>query len=694
MVKENRCLKKPNRGRTMRNLVTVMCMATLTIGLLACGTPSKRVMQRDKEIRQARSALNAGENEAMAQLVSKAESKSNATGEFDDFVDYYYIKSVSTRLLYGNILDLLTRGKLEQARSILIEALKISPDHHGLLKIAGQLDVSNLPPYLLNDLAPSSRTAQTINRMFDRRMLYARGWRFKASRPLDDFSSDEMTPFAKYYEALIEPVSMSQYPLKIQAADHAYHPSQEGGRAELRLDHFFDFLIKVQKLPVTIHRSARAKTSKFSLDGFLNRQVSPHELLAALTRDSGLNVVAGPFGLVLFSGDALPSDLDHGRNRFMIKVEYQSVASVSNGLRSMGFAPNIVGVDEATSLIYFRGQLGEYLRALEYVASLDSAPAEVLLNVEIVEIEQSLLHAIGIGVPQKIDINFSDPIYRRYSFTDAFGQDIKAVENNGIIVNHNKTGSVGLTNLFEQSTKDVLRAVVRDPAFSLAAREKNYELSIIERPSIRLRSGQEGTIDVGSRIPVIAATASSSGFVSEQVTYVNSGIEINADARVTQDGKIRLNMNITTSNLVKLVASPSGSSAPQLSSREIKTTLTIRDGETALIGGISSFKNASDQDGIPGLAQSKYTTPFGGRLSGDQVRNELLMFVTPELITETQIASRSLMGISGGKDAPAYGGAPSSAPMIHRGPSSSSPSSSSSSSVSETPNSRPNTSRR
>jgi general secretion pathway protein D len=219
-----------------------------------------------------------------------------------------------------------------------------------------------------------------------------------------------------------------------------------------------------------------------------------------------------------------------------------------------------------------------------------------------------------------------------------------------------------MTNLLEQSTKDVLRAVVRDPAFSLAARKKNYELSIIERPSIRLLSGQEGTIDVDSRIPVITATASSSGFVSEQVTYVNSGIEINAGARVTQDGKILLNMNITTSNLVKLVASPSGSSAPQLSSREIQTTLTIRDGETALIGGISSFKNAADQDGIPGLAKSKYTTPFGGRLSGDQVRNELLMFVTPELVSETQIASRSLMGISGGAAAASFMAAPTNLP--------------------------------
>ena len=166
---------------------------------------------------------------------------------------------------------------------------------------------------------------------------------------------------------------------------------------------------------------------------------------------------------------------------------------------------------------------------------------------------------------------------------------------------------------------------------------------------------------MGSRIPVITATATSSGFVSEQVTYVNSGIAIVADAVVTQDEKLRMNMKITTSNLVKLVASLSGSSAPQLSSREISTNLTIRDGETALIGGISSFKHASDRDGVPGMAKSKFTTPIGGQYSTDQVRNELLMFVTPEIVSVSHVATSNIHGISGGAAMPSFNGSPAAA---------------------------------
>lgn len=242
-----------------------------------------------------------------------------------------------------------------------------------------------------------------------------------------------------------------------------------------------------------IHQSAWSAVNAFSLDEYVDREVYPYELLSAITQNSNLNIVVGPFGLAIFSGAEVPSDLDHGRSIFSIKTEYQTISSLANGLRAMGFSQNIVGMDEPSSTLYFKGKLGEYLRAIEYVASVDSAPAEVLLNVEIVEIEQSLLHAIGIRIPQQIDINLADPVYRRYSFTNAFGQDINKVGNDGVIVFHGTTsGSVGLTNLFEQSTKDVLRAVVRDPAFSLSAREKNYQLTIIERPSIRLRSGQEG----------------------------------------------------------------------------------------------------------------------------------------------------------------------------------------------------------
>jgi hypothetical protein len=690
-------LAKSRENKSKQNSIFIFSIVLLT-GLIGCTTPEKAMISRDIEIRQARKDLLAGENEAMAQLVQKSKAKADETGEFVDFVDYYYIKSASTRLLYQTILQRLSVGKVGEARPLLAEALKISPDHTGLLKIAGQIDEAGQPPYLLDGFAPTSRTAQTINRMFDRRMLYSRGWRFQSSRPLDDFSEDEITPFRQYFQALTSPVELSSWPPSITGVGASFLPEQDlrdrvrievdnglpsqigdswadasqtrTESARLTMHHFLKYLQSVEGLPVLIHQSAWSAINEFSLDGYVEREVYPQELLTAITRNSNVNIIVGPFGLAIFSGADVPSDLDHGRSMFSIKPEYQAVSSLANGLRAMGFGQNIVGMDDPSSTLYFKGRLGEYLRAIEYVASVDSAPAEVLLNVEIVEIEQSLLHAIGVRIPQKIDINLADPVYRRYSFTNAFGQAINKVKNDGVIVNHNTTGSVGLTNLFEQSTKDVLRAVVRDPAFSLSAREKNYQLTIIERPSIRLRSGQEGRIDVGSRIPVITATATSSGFVSEQVTYVNAGIAIVADARVTQDEKLRMNMKITTSNLVKLVASPSGSSAPQLSSREISTNLTIRDGETALIGGISSFKHAGDRDGMPGLAKSKFTTPFGGQASTDQVRNELLMFVTPEIVSASHIASRNLNGISGGGASPSFNASSSSSqPNAMRSPS-------------------------
>ncbi|MEN7538274.1 type II secretion system protein GspD [Aurantiacibacter flavus] len=638
------------RERTMRPLALIMAFSSLGT-LSACMTPLDMLNERDAKLKEATEVSMDTSNEALAELVEKAKDKAERSGDFDDYVDYHYLKSASARLLYLKVNSLLAEGKQEEAVPFVREGLRIAPQHIGLLKVAAQIDTAQQTQYVLDGLAPTSRSARVINRMFDRRMLYARGFRFPASSALDDFTDDNLTPYRDYYDVLNKPLNELMAGASENAVSDAFatggRPSTDGALRSVSVTSVLDQLRMDLRIPVAVHESAFGVIRQhppITLDG----DMSALDLLKVISERAPLNTVMGPFGLFIFAGPDIPASLDNGQRVFTLRAEYRPTATIITGLRAVGFSQNLAGVDEDSSTIWFRGSIGEYLRAIEYISTVDTPPSEVQLNVEVVEIEESLIQEIGARIPQRIDFNLADPTYRQYIFSPVNGSTPDVLGNSGIIVNNNTSGSVSMANLLNQSVEDVVRAVVTDGSFSAAAREKKYKLNILERPTLRLRSGIKGRIDVGGRLPVITATATSSGFVSEQVTYVNAGIMIEATSRLAQDEKLHLDLKLTTSNLVKMVTSPSGSSAPQLSNREVQTSLVLRDGETALIGGISSFKGTNENDGLPGLARSRITSVLGGSTGFDQSRSELMMFITPEIVAGESYSSRNWIGIDGG----------------------------------------------
>ncbi|MXO64580.1 type II secretion system protein GspD [Altericroceibacterium endophyticum] len=647
--------------RNMRPLTLLLAFCSLGT-LSACMTPHDMLTDRDEKLKKATEVSMDGNNQALATLVEKAKDKAERSGDFDDYVDYHYLKSASARLIYLKVNSLLSDGRQSEAIPFVREGLRIAPQHIGLLKVAEQLDTIQQTQYVLNGLAPTSRSARVINRMFDRRMLYARGFRFPSSSALDDFTNDNLTPYRNYYEILSTPLkelmaepsgnlgSAALY----KASDRSRSGIPAGNMAPVSVTAVLDHLRQELRIPVAVHDSAFSVIRQHPPITLENDDMSALDVLKSIAETTPVNTVMGPFGLFMFVGPDIPYSLDNGQRVFTLRSEYRPTATIIAGLRAVGFAQNLAGVDEDSSTIWFRGSIGEYLRAIEYMSTVDTPPSEVQLNVEVVEIEESLIQEIGARVPQRVDFNLADPTYRQYIFNPVNGETPDILGNSGIIVNNNTTGSVNMANLLNQSIEDVVRAVVTDGSFSAAAREKKYKLNILERPTLRLRSGIKGRIDVGSRLPVITATATSSGFISEQVTYVNAGIMIEATGRLAQDEKLHLDLTLTTSNLVKMISSPSGSSAPQLSNREVQTSLILRDGETALIGGISSFKGASENDGLPGLARSRVTSALGGTTGFDQSRSELLMFITPEIISGESYSSRNWIGIDGGGGAAPY----------------------------------------
>jgi len=172
-----------------------------------------------------------------------------------------------------------------------------------------------------------------------------------------------------------------------------------------------------------------------------------------------------------------------------------------------------------------------------------------------------------------------------------------------------------------------LSALERDGKAKIISRPKvitlNNNLAKIEAIRIfRVRLPSTGTvISTGA-----GGVAGSSTSATEQI---RTGITLEVKPQVSADGFILLDINVksSTADFTQQV-----DNIPAEVSREARTLVLIKDGETVVLGGV--FRNA-DNDRESGIPYLRHIPGFGWlfkRMFRDRQREELLVFITPRIV--------------------------------------------------------------
>jgi len=280
------------------------------------------------------------------------------------------------------------------------------------------------------------------------------------------------------------------------------------------------------------------------------------------------------------------------------------VKSVSNTIKTLLKTQDLV-VDERLGLIMMR-DTPEAIRLAEKLIGLqDQSDPEVMLEVEILEIKRSTLTELGIRLPEQATLA---PLVSE-------GQ-LLTVEQ--------------LLEIDKSTTQVTVGNVV------LNARKEDQDGNILANPRIRVRNRDAATVLIGDRVPVITTTSTSTGFVSESVTYVDVGLKLEVEPNIYLDGEVAIKIKLEVSNLVREVISKSGTLAYQIGTRSANTVLRLKDGETQILAGLISDEERATGNKVPLLGD----LPMLGRLFGsrknDHQRSEIVLSITPRLIRSLQ----------------------------------------------------------
>lgn len=300
-------------------------------------------------------------------------------------------------------------------------------------------------------------------------------------------------------------------------------------------------------------------------------------------------------------------------------------------------------IDEKLNLIVLR-EPAETIRLAERLLALhDQTDAETMLEVEVLEVSSSRLTDLGIQFPDLIS----------FSVLPRSGSGLTVDDLRDI-----SSGRIG---------------VAPTPQITLNLRKELGDLNVLANPRIRVRSREKARVLIGDKLPVVTSTATSTGFVSESIQYLDVGLKLEVEPTVSLDDEVTIRVNLEVSSLVREIRTAGGSLAYQIGTRSANTVLRLRDGETQLLAGLISNSERRSTTRVPGLGD----IPIAGRLFSSQrddgQRTEIVLSITPRIIrnvrrpdinfaefwsgTETQLRSRPLTA-SAGQSAQGVRGAP------------------------------------
>ena len=246
---------------------------------------------------------------------------------------------------------------------------------------------------------------------------------------------------------------------------------------------------------------------------------------------------------------------------------------------------------------------------------LDSVPAQVLLQVLIVEVALDDGNEFGV----------------EFNFKGSGGGTLNTFGTQYSQLNPGKGTDTGANfYIANPSNPDEKFAYIR----ALATRNK---VKIISSPQLLVTSNTEAKIQIGDSVPLVTGSISSSESIAGQVTnsytYRETGIIMTMTPQVTSSNLISLEIKQEVSEPVTNTIS-TAKDTPVIQKREIETAMTIANGKTMIMGGMIQEKISDDLDSIPIISD----IPFLGRLFGNtkqsKSRTEMLVLVTGYIVDE------------------------------------------------------------
>jgi general secretion pathway protein D len=298
---------------------------------------------------------------------------------------------------------------------------------------------------------------------------------------------------------------------------------------------------------------------------------------------------------------------------------------VTNVVRTMIEARNVFPL-KALNAITIRDTADKVLIAERIIEANDKARAEVVVQVELLQVDEQKLRDIGLalrsgsGPFSGISAGLATPD----------GEAISVLPIDGF-------RDLGSANWF-----------LNVPSLTYNLLKNSSDATLLARPQLRISEGETATLHIGQQVPIAITTYNQllqpgqGGQVfapPTQYQYRDVGIKISIEPRVHHNREVTLKLSVEVSNVQE---SGGTSDQPIIGTRTIESTIRLKDGETNFLAGLLRRDESQGDTQIPFLSD----LPVVGRLFSSNRRGrqstDLILTMTPHIIRIADITEEDL----------------------------------------------------
>lgn len=248
-----------------------------------------------------------------------------------------------------------------------------------------------------------------------------------------------------------------------------------------------------------------------------------------------------------------------------------------------------------------------YMEQVEsIIKELDIDPPQVLIQVILAEITLNENSDYGLTLNEKVGtIPFRSSL--EFSSRDFFTQPVTG------------SFSVGFSDL----------------SLVLSAMQAQGRLQLLSNPSITIANNEDGRIQVGQEVRLPDSTLTTEfGSQSSSVTPEDVGVILEVRPTINPDGFVRMQVRPTLSRLSEQTTEISETfRSPIIDKREAETTVTVKDGETVVLGGLIEERSERRDMKVPFLGDIPVLGALFRSETETRVRTELLIVLTPHVVS-------------------------------------------------------------
>jgi len=307
----------------------------------------------------------------------------------------------------------------------------------------------------------------------------------------------------------------------------------------------------------------------------------------------------------------LGSDAMGDRITKVVKLNYSDPA-VTMGILTPYLTPvGKVQVDARTNSLIIWENAANMGVLLELVKELDIKSPQVLIESNIVEVDKE--NALNLGFNWDLTKSTGDP-----TVTGTFSNTLQNT-------------AINPASLAFGTIKGGI-----DINGTLNALETRQLGKIISRPRVATASGVAAEIDSIENVIYTTnqQTVGLGGVVTNNTVYntLPLPVDLKITPRITDDGRIT---TIVNASVTSQTGPPGGPGAPPPTSQQTATTtITIKNGETIVIGGLVRDTLQDSYSGVPLLMNLPLIGDLFQQKSLQHTKVELVIFITPTIIQD------------------------------------------------------------